>query len=93
DTGSDWAATWNRLDGWKRWLTVTGAGHFSFTDIPWLAEQLGLADPEVPLPGERGWYITRDHVRAFFDLHLRGVPQPLLNGPTASHPEVVFHQP
>ncbi|MFI1757459.1 alpha/beta hydrolase family protein [Streptomyces sp. NPDC020571] len=93
NTGSDWAATWNRLDGWKRWLTITGAGHFSFTDIPWLAEQLGLADPEVPLPGERGWYITRDYVRAFFDLHLRGVPRPLLNGPTASHPEVVFHQP
>ncbi|PPS80805.1 alpha/beta hydrolase family protein [Streptomyces sp. MH60] len=93
NTGSDWAATWNRLYGWKRWLTVTGAGHFSFTDIPWLAEQLGLADPEVPLPGERGWYLTRDYVRAFFDLHLRGVPQPLLNGPTSSHPEVVFHQP
>ncbi|MEU4984727.1 alpha/beta hydrolase [Streptomyces sp. NPDC021969] len=93
NTGSDWAATYDRLDGWKRWLTVAGAGHFSFTDIPWLAEQLGLADPEVPLPGERGWYITRDLVRAFFDLHLRGVPQPLLDGPLPSYPEVDFHQP
>ncbi|CAM5700849.1 Alpha/beta hydrolase OS=Streptomyces tendae OX=1932 GN=GUR47_26815 PE=4 SV=1 [Streptomyces tendae] len=93
DTGSDWPATWERLHGWKRWLTVTGAGHFSFTDIPWLAEQLGLADPEVPLSGERGWCITRDYVRAFFDLHLRGIPQTLLHGPTPSHPEVAFHRP
>ncbi|WP_328658033.1 alpha/beta hydrolase family protein [Streptomyces sp. NBC_00334] len=89
-TASDWPATWDRLHGWKRWLTVAGAGHFSFTDIPWLAEQLGLADPAVPLSGERGWYITRDFVRAFFDLHLRGVPQSLLQGPTPAHPEVGF---
>ncbi|CAM5429283.1 Alpha/beta hydrolase OS=Streptomyces tendae OX=1932 GN=GUR47_26815 PE=4 SV=1 [Streptomyces tendae] len=93
NTGSDWAATYDRLHGWKRWLTVTGAGHFSFTDIPWLAEQLGLADPEVPLPGERGWYLTRDYVGAFFDLHLRDIPQPFLHGPTSSHPEVVFQRP
>ncbi|MEU9597366.1 alpha/beta hydrolase [Streptomyces sp. NPDC048109] len=93
NTGNDWAETYDRLHGWKRWLTVSGAGHFSFTDIPWLAEQLGLSDPEVPLSGERGWYITRDYVRAFFDLHLRGIPQPLLQGPTSSHPEVDFHQP
>ncbi|GAA2599442.1 MULTISPECIES: alpha/beta hydrolase family protein [Streptomyces] len=92
-TASDWPATWDRLHGWKRWLTVAGAGHFSFTDIPWLAEQLGLADPAVPLSGERGWYITRDFVRAFFDLHLRGVPQPLLQGPTPAHPEVGFLRP
>ncbi|MFF4472818.1 alpha/beta hydrolase family protein [Streptomyces sp. NPDC001599] len=93
NTGSDWAATYDRLHGWKRWLTVAGAGHFSFTDIPWLAEQLGLADPEVPLSGERGWYLTRDYVGAFFDLHLRGISQPLLQGPTSSHPEVGFHRP
>ncbi|MEU9637470.1 alpha/beta hydrolase family protein [Streptomyces tendae] len=93
NTASDWAATYDRLHGWKRWLTVSGAGHFSFTDIPWLAEQLGLPDPEVPLSGERGWSITRDYVGAFFDLHLRGISQPLLHGPASSHPEVHFHRP
>ncbi|MEV4043078.1 alpha/beta hydrolase family protein [Streptomyces sp. NPDC049744] len=90
---TDWPDAWNRLHGWKRWLTVTGAEHFSFTDLPWLAGRLGLTDPTVPLSYERGWCITRDYVGAFFDLHLRGVPQPLLQGPTASHPEVVFHRP
>ncbi|WP_327174581.1 alpha/beta hydrolase [Streptomyces sp. NBC_01335] len=90
---TDWSEAWKHLNGWKRWLTVTGAEHFSFTDLPYLAGQLGLSDPAVPLSGERGWYITRDYVAAFFDLHLRGIPQPILDGPVAAHPEVVLQQP
>ncbi|MFC7883107.1 alpha/beta hydrolase family protein [Streptomyces sp. NPDC057376] len=91
---TDWDGAWSRLHGWKRWLTVDGAGHFSFTDFPWLGDRLGLpTDPEAPLSGERSWHITRDYVAAFFELHLRGVPQPLLDGPTASRPEVEFHRP
>ncbi|MFG3157594.1 alpha/beta hydrolase family protein [Streptomyces sp. NPDC048219] len=92
-TGTDWAEAWNRLHGWKRWLTFDGAGHFSFTDFPWLGDQLGLPDPTVPLSGERSWSLTRDYVAAFFDLHLRGIPRPLLDGPTPSRPEVAFHWP
>ncbi|MFF3494379.1 alpha/beta hydrolase family protein [Streptomyces sp. NPDC002795] len=87
---TDWPEAWSHLNGWKRWLTVAGAEHFSFTDLPYLAGQLGLSDPAVPLSGERGWRITRDYVSAFFDLHLRGIPQPLLDGPGATHPEVAF---
>lgn len=90
---TDWPEAWNHLNGWKRWLTVAGAEHFSFTDLPYLAGQLGLSDPAVPLSGERGWRITRDYVSAFFDLHLRNISQPLLNGPTATHSEVAFQQP
>ncbi|MFC8097207.1 alpha/beta hydrolase family protein [Streptomyces sp. NPDC057363] len=91
---TDWGDAWDRMRGWKRWLTVEGAGHFSFTDFPWLGDRLGLpADPAVPLSGERSWHITRDYVGAFFDLHLRGIPRPLLDGPTASRPEVDFHRP
>ncbi|MER5747780.1 dienelactone hydrolase family protein [Streptomyces sp. NPDC002225] len=90
---ADWPEAWKHLNGWKRWLTVAGAGHFSFTDLPYLADQLGLEDSAVPLSGERGWRITRDYVSAFFDLHLRGTPQRLLDGPRATHPEVVFQRP
>ncbi len=94
DSGkTDWPEAWRRLSGWKRWLTVTGAGHFSFTDLPYIAGQLGLEDPALPLSGERGWSLTRDYVAAFFDLHLRGIAQPVLDGPTATRPEVRFHQP
>ncbi|MGJ5898513.1 alpha/beta hydrolase [Streptomyces sp. V2] len=85
-----WDLTWQRLDGWKRWLTVKDAGHFTFTDLPVLAAQLGITDPKFPLPGDRSGDITRTYLTAFFNLHLRTVPQPLLDGPTPTNPEVTF---
>ncbi|WP_129840202.1 alpha/beta hydrolase [Streptomyces sp. RFCAC02] len=88
-----WDTAWDRLDGWRRWLTVADAGHFSFIDVPVLGAQLGITDPEFPLPGDRSGEITRDYTGAFFDLHLRGVRQPLLDGPTEGNPEVSFHAP
>ncbi|GAA2483346.1 alpha/beta hydrolase [Streptomyces gobitricini] len=93
-TGDDdpsWIRDWPLLDGWKRWISVTGSGHFTFTDVPVLADQLGLLPPDEPLSGKRSQEITRAYVTAFFDLHLKGVDRNLLDGPTAEHPEVVFH--
>jgi hypothetical protein len=34
--------------------------------------------------------ITRAYVRAFFDQHLRGKPQTLLDRPSPRHPAVMF---
>ncbi|GGR03297.1 lipase [Streptomyces pilosus] len=90
DPGSDWRHVWTRLDGWKRWLTVAGAEHFTFTDLPVLADRLGLSDPAAPLSGDRSWRLTRDYTAAFFDTHLRGLARPLLDGSAADWPEVVF---
>ncbi|MFE1026631.1 alpha/beta hydrolase family protein [Streptomyces sp. NPDC058818] len=90
--GSDWRDAWARLDGWKRWLTVAGAEHFTFTDLPVLADRLGLSDPAAPLSGERSWQLTRDYTAAFLDTHLRGLARPLLDGPAADRPEVAFPQ-
>ncbi|MGW7432384.1 alpha/beta hydrolase family protein [Streptomyces sp. NPDC054861] len=87
---SDWQDAWTRLEGWKRWLTVAGAEHFTFTDLPVLAERLGLTDPAAPLSGERSWQLTRDYTAAFFDTHLRGRQRPMLDGPTTDRPEVAF---
>ncbi|MEW2403295.1 alpha/beta hydrolase [Streptomyces sp. NPDC046862] len=87
-----WAQDWPNLDGWKRWLKVAGSGHFTFTDIPVLADQLGLLPPEEPLSGDRSQKITRRYVTAFFDLHLKGVDRPLLDGPSSQYPEVRFHR-
>ncbi|MGW2595476.1 alpha/beta hydrolase family protein [Streptomyces sp. NPDC001515] len=89
-TDTTWNRDWPRLDGWKRWLTVTGAGHFTFTDMPLLGAQLGLPDPSAPLSADRSSRITRDYTAAFFDRHLKGLPQPLLSGPTPGNPEVSF---
>ncbi|MFF9894014.1 alpha/beta hydrolase family protein [Streptomyces longispororuber] len=90
----DWDAAWPLLDGWKRWLTVAGSGHFTFTDAPVVLHQLGAdEDPEATLSGRRAAEITRAYIGAFFDRHLRGVDRPLLDGPVPAHPEVAFHRP
>ncbi|MFC8915933.1 alpha/beta hydrolase family protein [Streptomyces sp. NPDC057116] len=93
-TGDDdrsWVRDWPLLDGWKRWLNVKGSDHFTFTDTPVLADQLGLLPPEEELSGKRSQEITRAYVTAFFDLHLKGVDRKLLDGPSPRHPEVAFH--
>ncbi|GAB3144930.1 lipase [Micromonospora sonneratiae] len=83
-----WVRDWPGLAGWKRWLTVTGTGHMSFTDRPVLGAQLGL-DPG-PIPADRQLLITREYVTAFLDRHLRGQPRPLLDGVSPAYPEVQF---
>ncbi|WP_097866669.1 alpha/beta hydrolase family protein [Streptomyces sp. rh34] len=90
---TSWDDAWDRLDGWKRWLTVRDSGHFTFTDTPEIGEQLGIADPDAPLSAARSTTITRSYVTAFFDRSLRGRPARLLNGPTPANPEVLFQRP
>jgi Platelet-activating factor acetylhydrolase, isoform II len=87
-----WERDWKRLTGWKRWLLVAGAVHASFTDLALLADQAGL-DIGVHLPGARSLDITRAYVRAFFDQHLRGKLQDLLDQPSPRYPEVTFCSP
>ena len=84
-----WESDWEQLTGWKRWLVVSGAEHASFTDISLLAEQIGFPR-RAALPPARASEITRRYTRAFFDLHLGSVPQPLLDGPSSQYPEVEF---
>ncbi len=84
-----WDADWKQLTGWKRWLTVAGMQHPSFTDLGLVGEQLGL-DFGATTPAVRGQAITAAYVRAFFDQHLRGRPQPLLDQPATRYPEVAF---
>ncbi|WP_030684461.1 alpha/beta hydrolase family protein [Streptomyces sp. NRRL B-1347] len=86
---ASWDATWKRLEGWKRWLTLSGADHFAFTDLAPLAGQLGEDDPEG-LPGRRAAEITRDYAGAFFDEQLRHRHTPLFDGPSKANPEVIF---
>ena len=91
-TAITWERDWRLLTGWKRWLLVAGAIHASFTDLVLLADQIGI-DTGAALPGTRSLDITRGYVRAFFDQHLRGTPQALLDQPSARYPEVTFCSP
>ncbi|MFJ9841889.1 alpha/beta hydrolase family protein [Kitasatospora sp. NPDC101155] len=91
DGGDDivWKQAWDALGGYKKWLTVAGADHFSFADQDMLREQAGFPSAS-PLSPERGAAITREYVTAFFDKTLKGSDSPLLDGPTADNPEVLF---
>ncbi|MDI9836174.1 MULTISPECIES: alpha/beta hydrolase family protein [unclassified Streptomyces] len=87
-----WDDAWASLDGWKRWTTVTGADHGSFTDVPLLGELAGIPDTAA-LPYARGAHLTRAYVAAFFDRHLKGLPRPLLDGPSPAYPEISVRRP
>ncbi|MFF9838528.1 alpha/beta hydrolase family protein [Streptomyces sp. NPDC013740] len=86
-----WDATWPVLGGWKRWLTVAGTDHFSFSDGPVLQRHFGL--PAGDIPADRALAVTRAYVAAFFDRSLRGEERRLLAGPSPLYPEVRFNQP
>ncbi|MFE9044961.1 alpha/beta hydrolase family protein [Streptomyces sp. NPDC007818] len=86
-----WDRTWPRLDGWKRWLTVAGTAHATYSDFPMIERHFGLPAPEIA--PERAVFLTRAYVAAFFDRHLRGAPDGPLAGPSPAHPEVHFHNP
>ncbi|WP_433177495.1 alpha/beta hydrolase family protein [Actinoallomurus sp. CA-150999] len=83
-----WEQAWAALGGYKKWLTVAGADHFSFSDLDLLGEEAGFPTP--PLSPERGVVITREYVTAFFDQTLKGIHSPLLDGPSPNNPEVIF---
>jgi dienelactone hydrolase len=87
-----WERDWELLTGWKRWLVVAGAVHASFTDFALLADESGI-EIGAGLSGARSLDITRAYVRAFFDRHLRGRPQALLDQPSPRYPEVTFCSP
>ncbi|MEU9298198.1 alpha/beta hydrolase [Streptomyces sp. NPDC048266] len=88
---TSWDTTWAALGGEKHWLTVEGADHLGFSDAPVLLGHFGL--PGGDLSAERAVALTRTYVAAFFDEHLRGKDQALLDGPDATYPEVRFHRP
>ncbi|GHA90816.1 hypothetical protein ACIQRS_12640 [Streptomyces termitum] len=88
---TSWDRTWPGLDGWKRWLTVAGSTHPTFTDFPLMQRHFGLPGDE--LPADRAVTLTRAYLAAFFDRHLRGAPDGILAGPSPTAPEVHFQNP
>lgn len=88
-----WDGAWTELTGWKRWLTVDGVGHHSFTDLAPLAKQLGIPLPGQSLDGDRVDAMNRTLITACVDRHLRGRGAPVLEGPSQQFPEVRYHKP
>lgn len=88
--GAKWAAIYDAFTGWKRWLSVDGTSHSSFTDYAPIATALGIEVPETTIDGNRAMDLTRRYVTAFLDNHLRNMPQPILDAPSPANPEVHF---
>jgi predicted dienelactone hydrolase len=80
---------WQYLTGWKRWLSLTGAEHASFTDVGLLAGQLGI-DLGSTVDATRVQAITRAYLGAFLDQNLKGEERPLLAAPSPEYPEITF---
>ena len=77
-------------------LSVKGAKHFNFSDLP--LRMMPAARPifrAVHLIGSidpaHGEVITNTYLLAFFDRYLKGNDSGLLNGPSPAYPEVQFH--
>ncbi|WP_017540134.1 alpha/beta hydrolase family protein [Nocardiopsis halophila] len=96
-TFDDWGRMWDNSTGWKRDVNFPEARHFSFTDfqavLPQVQDGLGMSDEQAegaigtaedPL---RLHSSQRAYVQAFFDRHLRGEPQPILEADSPEHPD------
>jgi predicted dienelactone hydrolase len=90
------AASWQTVRDTAQpgsWLIIAGSRHGSYSDAPFLpagAEILESLVGGATIEPERMWRVTSDLLLAFFDSHLNGTPAPLLDGPSATYPEVQF---
>jgi predicted dienelactone hydrolase len=71
-------------------MKIRGARHASFGDFCLWGRLLQWANGNPPIEGERMTYIQNVYAKAFFDKHLKGMVLPLLDGPSADFPELVF---
>ncbi|MCK2243839.1 MULTISPECIES: hydrolase [unclassified Crossiella] len=83
---------------WGRHFALTGAAHYSATDLTQFADLSGAREllrdrPALyttlfgDTPGSRTTQLNRVYTQAFFQQHLYGVPNPLLDAPSPAYPE------
>ncbi len=94
-----WREFWANQRGWKRDVTLRGSAHGSFSDsqvaYAQIVRKLGLPpatlEPEIgTIDPDRSIRAQRAYIASFFDLHLRGRDNHLLDGPSAVFPEIEF---
>jgi dienelactone hydrolase len=82
-----------RLRSTRYAITLAGAGHYNFTDLPLFAAALAGLDQAFDIgtiEPTRAQAATSAYVAAFFDRTLRECRTPLLDGPSAAYPEARF---
>ena len=68
-------------------IKIAKTNHGSFSDLPLMVEW----GPDL-LPARRGHDVINAYTLAFFDQYLKGKRSPLLAGPSADYPEVMFRR-
>ena len=71
-------------------ITIDGAEHGDFTDLPMLTPVHRLSLLTGPIDGQRAMQIIDAYSLVFFDQTLRGKHDELLDGPSRKYPEVGF---
>jgi dienelactone hydrolase len=97
------AGFWAGLRGWRLFLALRNAQHFTFTDFEEFLSQLlaaGIRPDGITRKLVTGFIGTiqpsqavaaeRAYIAAFFDLHLRGQQSKLLEGPSPQYPQIEF---
>ncbi|ROT26070.1 hypothetical protein [Micromonospora sp. HM5-17] len=89
---------WHNLRGWRRFISLVGSSHGSYTDGQVIFPQLAAAgiipsaDPWMgTIDPDRSIAAQRAYIRAFFDRTLLGRDSHLLDGPSAAYPEANFY--
>jgi hypothetical protein len=85
-------AAFDGLSGDGYLVQVPGMFHQDFSDAPFLSPLTGLLGITGPIGAERAHLVVSSYTAAFFDRHLRGLPAPLLDGPSDAFPDAVLHR-
>lgn len=74
-------------------VTIAGAAHFDFSDLPLFSPLSPLLGLSGSINSQRALEIVNGYVLAFFDQTLKGQPAPLLTNDSSRFPEVTFEGP
>ncbi|KAI0004381.1 hypothetical protein F4779DRAFT_73697 [Xylariaceae sp. FL0662B] len=94
--GANGDATWGTFPLWQtgywRQILVNGSLHVDFSDITFWKTLTKVNSTSLgTIDGNRQVQIMRTLVRAFFDFSLRGVSEPVLDGPSSDWPELEYY--
>lgn len=81
---------YEKLPGAGYFVQVPGMFHIDLTDIDLMSPLFPTIGFSGPIGSQRAHEIINAYSLAFFDKHLKDRPAPLLDGPAAQYPEVIF---
>ncbi|KAI8625368.1 hypothetical protein F5Y19DRAFT_450467 [Xylariaceae sp. FL1651] len=94
---ADWPTFYSaHARGWKTWVRPNNTAHYGYTDLPLLADLLGLRGAVIPqeligtVDSRRLQEIVWRYTLQFFAYVLTGATPDLLDGPNAEFPDVEF---